>query len=62
MVISGKHLSIGMESQNQYEVQEGSIRGLIIDAISFGEFSNDKIDTEHLSKKRILIFHKDNNN
>lgn len=51
-----------MESQNQHEVQEGINTGLIIDAISFGEFLNDKIATEHPSKKKILIFHKDNNN
>lgn len=51
-----------MESQNQHEVQEGINRGLIIDAINFGDFSNDEIATEHPSKKKIFIFHKDNTN
>lgn len=51
-----------MESHSQHEVQEGINRGLIIDALSFEGFSNDKIATEHPFKKKILIFHKGNNN
>lgn len=51
-----------MELQNQREVQEGIHGRLIIDAINFGVFLNDKIATEQPSRKKILIFHKDNNN
>lgn len=51
MVISGKYLRIGTESQNQREIQEGIDGGPIIDAISFGGFLNDEIATEHPFKK-----------